>query len=311
MTNTSRTIWSIALLAALAAAPDEAPAQAGSSGMAFLKLGVSGEAVAMGEASVATIRGAAATYYNPAGLVAPDVDSSSVQLLFTHKSWIQDTRMEFLGASVRIGESNAIGLSVNSTTVSDIEIRTRPGTAEGTFTSRDFSVGLSYAHKFSEDLQLGTTIRYLYEKIYVDETNGFAVDIGAHYVTPLERLTVGLALSNLGSSGGFRNENITLPALMRLGPAYSFDLKDAHATVSASVDYVRIFPEKTNYLNTGAEFMFERTIAARVGYQFGSEARGFCSGIGIRYRLFLLDYAYAPLSQDLGKTHTITIGVNL
>ncbi len=308
---TKRTILAVIFLWAIAARPQDAAAQAGSSGMAFLKLGVSGEAIGMGEASVALVRGAAATYYNPAGLIAPDDSASSLQLLFTHKEWIQDTRTEFLGASLRIGESNAIGLSLNTTSVSDIEIRTRPGTPEGTFNSRDFSLGLSYAYRFSDEFQLGATAKYLYEKIYVDETSGFAVDLGAHYVTPVEHLTVGLAFSNLGSSPGFRNENITLPALMRLGPAYSVDLPDAHATLDVGADYVRIFPEKTNYLNTGAQFFFERTVAARVGYQFGSEARGFSAGLGIRYRLFLLDYAYAPLSQDLGNTHTITIGVNL
>ncbi len=107
----------------------------GSSGMTFLKLGVSGRSVAMGDAMAASVSGAAATHYNPAGLL-PREGAGNAELLFMHKEWIQDTRTEFLGARVSVSDPVALGFSVNTTTVSDIELRTRPGPAEGTFTSR-------------------------------------------------------------------------------------------------------------------------------------------------------------------------------
>ena len=56
-----------ALLFLLAASP-LLFAQPGSSGMAFLKLGVSGRGTAMADAGSAIASGASATYYNPAGL---------------------------------------------------------------------------------------------------------------------------------------------------------------------------------------------------------------------------------------------------
>ena len=265
----------------------------------------------MGDAVTATVQGAAATYYNPAGTVVTCSSCGTTQLLFTHKEWIQDTRMEFLGASVRIGPTQAIGISINTMTTSGIEIRTRPGPAEGTFTARDFSLGVSYARMMSEDLRLGATAKFLYEKILVDEANGFALDLGGQYVTPFDGLSVGVLIANLGSMNDFRSGKMTLPALARVGPAYSLPVTTAQGIVTVEADFERVFPEKRSYVNIGGELAFQSLVAARAGYQFGSDGRGFSAGLGLRYGVFMLDYAYAPISQDLGNTHTITLAVNL
>lgn len=283
-------------------------AQIGSSGMAFLKLGVSGRGVAMGDAMSALAEGAAATYYNPAGLLHSDTRPAPTELMFMHKEWIQDSRTEFLGAAIPLGSGRALGVSVNSTTVSDIEIRTRPGPPEATFTARNFSVGLSYAQDLNEEIALGATAKFLYEKILVDEASGYAFDLGAQVDLPLENLTAGISLSNLGSMSVLASEKTTLPTLLRVGPAYSITLGEAKDyVVNAAADYMHIFPEKHSYLNTGAEFVFQRLLAARAGYQFGSKGRGLTAGLGVAYGVIVLDYAYARLTQDLGNTHSLSL----
>jgi hypothetical protein len=279
--------------------------------MAFLKLGVSGRGTGMADAASAIASGAAATYYNPAGLIAAEPVPLSSQLMFMHREWIQDTRMEFLGASIPLGDDNALGASINSTTVSDIEVRTRPGPADGTFTSREFSAGISFAHRFSPDLRVGVTGKFLYQKIFVDEGSGFAADLGAVWQSPLDSMTVGAAFSNLGSMGALRTEKTTLPSLFRLGPAYTFCLSPGQMDATIAADFVRIFPEHRNYLNAGAELRFSGLVAARGGYQFGSEGRGLTLGVGISYGMLVLDYAFAKLSSDLGDAHTISLALNL
>lgn len=285
-------------------------AQAGKSGMAFLKLGVSGRGVSMADAMAGGVDGAAATYYNPAGL-APRTGSSGTQLMFMHKEWIQDTRMEFLGGSGPIGELDAVGISVTSTTVSDIEIRTRPGTPEGTFTARNFAAGVSYARRISDNVRLGVTAKFLYEKILVDEASGFAFDIGTQFATPLDNLTIGAVVANLGKLKALETDPTVLPSLARIGPAYTFALSDDLYRFQLAADLVHIFPEGKSYLNAGAEVNFDRIASGRVGYQFGSRGRGFTAGVGLAYGIFALDYAYAPLTSDLGNTHTITLALNL
>lgn len=290
-------------------APQSGHAQAGSSGVAFLKLGVSGRGLAMGDAMSGIVSGAAATYYNPAGLLGPS-GTSSAQLMFMHKEWIQDTRVEFLGSSIHMDSDNAIGFSLNSTTVSDIEIRTRPGTSEGSFTARNFSLGASYAHAFAGDLRVGITGRFLYQRILVDESSGFGFDAGAQYQTGIENLTVGAVVANIGSMAGLRGGKTILPSLVRVGPAFSTKLESLKSSLVLAGDYLYIFPEKNSYLNTGGEFTFDDVIAARLGYQFGSEGRGFSGGVGVSYGIFLLDYAYTHLNEDLGNTNTFSLALN-
>ncbi|RPH37796.1 PorV/PorQ family protein [bacterium] len=284
-------------------------AQIGSSGMAFLKLGVSGRGVSMGDAMSALVEGAAATYYNPAGLLPSSTGSMGTELMFMHKEWIQDSRTEFLGGAMPLGERSALGVSVVSTTVSDIEVHTRPGPAEATFTARNFSAGLSYAQAFGTNIRLGVTAKFLYEKILVDEASGYAVDLGAQMRTPVENLTAGIALANLGSMSRLESEKTSLPAMLRVGPAYSFAFAADEYRLNLAVDYLNIFPEKHSYVNTGAEFMFGSILAARGGYQFGSEGRGLSAGLGVRYGIVGLDYAYSRLAQDLGNTHTLSLAV--
>lgn len=280
-------------------------AQAGKSGLSFLKLGISGRAVSMGDATSAHVAGAAATHYNPAGVLF--ATTRSVEFLLMHKEWIQDVRSQFLGASTRLDDESALGFSINTATVSDIQIRTRPGTSEGTFASRDLSFGLSYARSFSDALKLGVTAKYLFEKIFLEEANGFAFDIGAQYRTPLDNLSVGVALTNLGSMSKMRNESITLPAMLRLGPAYAFDLHDFTSKAIIASDVLYSFPGKKVYVNIGGEILFNNVVAARVGYQLGSTARGFSVGAGVRYDMFDVDYGFAPLSADLGSGHTVSL----
>jgi hypothetical protein len=285
-------------------------AQAGKSGLSFLKLGVSGRGSSMADAMSAIVSGAASTYYNPAGLLNR-ADSTGAQLMIMHKEWMLDTRAEFLGANIPLSDEQAIGFAVNSTTVSDIEIRTRPGPAEGTFTARNFSLGVSYARVLSSDICLGITAKFLFEKILVDQASGFAVDLGAQYRTPIEDLLVGAAVANLGSLSQMNNEKTTLPTLLRAGPAYTFSIDNMQSNVTLASDVLYIFPEGRAYLNFGGELVFDRTVSARAGYRLGSEARTLSAGVGLKYGVLGLDYAYEPLSADLGNTHTVSLVLNL
>lgn len=312
MRGSARYITLAALsLGLLATSPEPSHSQAGASGLAFLKLGVSGKGVAMADAMAATSGGVSSLYYNPAGILDPTAGAPSTRFMFTHKEWIQDTRLEFLGGTTRLGEHDALGAFVTAASISDIEIRTAPGEAEGTFSASNMAIGVTYSHRFGESIRAGITAKYLYEKILVDNASGFAADLGIQADTPIENLTLGAALQNLGGMSPLRNEKTALPALARLGGAYALEFSEGLYALTGAADGVYIFPEKRTYLNVGAEAVFHRLAAVRVGYQFGSETRGLTAGIGIAYGVFGLDYAHSPLSSDLGSAHTISIGVAL
>ena len=91
---------SMVVIFAMTAHPSPLFAQAGGAGLSFLKLGTSAKGIAMGDAMSAHVTGSAATHYNPAGLPRSGEEGNPGQILLMHKEWIQDTRTEFLAASV-------------------------------------------------------------------------------------------------------------------------------------------------------------------------------------------------------------------
>ncbi len=297
------------LLGALLLLPDLAAAQAGNSGLASLKIGVSGRGVSMGDAMSALASGAAATYYNPAGLlVAPDSDAAT-ELMFMHKEWIQDTRTEFLGGAFPLATGWAWGISLITTTVSDIEIRSVPGPPDGTFTARDLSLGLSFAHEVAQGVRAGLTAKFLYEKILINEASGYAFDLGVQSETPLENLKVGAAVANLGSMSALVSEKIKLPALARFGPAYAIGVGSGDEVITVAADGEYVFPESRFYLDAGGECTFLGLAALRAGYQFGSAGRGLSAGVGFSHGIVAFDYAYARVGSDLGDTHTFSLAL--
>jgi hypothetical protein len=294
-------------LACVLGSAASARADAGATGLAFLKLGVSARGVAMGDAMAAAVRGAAATFYNPAGLGLGSMAGQSSEFLFMHKEWIQDTRTEFLGARMGFGERHTFGVSVLTTTVSDIEIRTTPGEAAGTFSSRDIGVGLSYCYAFDDGLRVGLTARYLYEQILVDDAQGLGVDAGVQYDGIIDGMTVGAAVANIGSMSNFNTEPIKLPALLRAGVAYRLGFPELETAAIVAGDVESIFAESHPIAKLGAECSFKNTFLVRAGYQFGSEGRGLSLGGGVQYGVFGVDYGYSRLSNDLGNGHTLTV----
>jgi hypothetical protein len=193
--------------------------------------------------------------------------------------------------------------------VDDIELRTVPGPAIGTFNARNASIGLSGSYALNSSLSAGVTVKYLYEKIYVYDASGLAFDFGGVYRTPWD-VTLALAVNNLGSVSELDKEASTLPACVRGGAAYERDLEQLDSRLTLSTDIVSFTSEQKSHVHVGAELTYKETFSARAGYQSGYDAKGFSAGVGIRYDIVSLDYAFVPFEVDLGTTHTFSIGIN-
>jgi hypothetical protein len=272
-------------------------------GLSFLKLGVGARAIGMGEAYSAAATDPSAMYYNPAGMTR----SHLPQILLMHKEWIQGVTTEYLGAATALN-SLRLGVSINATTVGDIEIRTTPGPAIGTFSARNAAIGFSASYDLSDELAIGATGKYLYEKILVAEASGLGLDFGASYRTPWN-LRLAAAYLNLGSLGVLGEESSTLPKMFRAGGAYDLNLEGITSTVTLASDLVSLSGEGRTHLHLGAEIEYRRVAALRLGYQTGYEGKAFSTGIGLRYGMFNFDYAFVPFRYDLGTTHTVSLSM--
>jgi hypothetical protein len=277
--------------------------QAGETGLSFLKLGVGGRALGMGEAYSAVAADPNAMFYNPAAMSQAD----DAQILLMHKEWIQGVKTDYLGA-LTTWKAFRFGLSVNSTSVDDIELRSVPGPALGTFDARNAAIGLSLSYMITSSLSVGMTAKYLYEKILINEASGTGIDLGATYRTEWNIL-LAAGISNLGSMNPLADEASTLPRIFRAGGAYAIPLQDMDGTLTVASDVVSITNDNITHVNVGAELEYHRTFALRAGYQTGYDTKNFSAGIGIYYNLLKFDYAYVPFTEDFGTTHTFSLGI--
>ncbi len=282
--------------------PSIALSQGTSRGVASLKLPITPFSGSTGESFVADPTALQSILVNPANIASHE----SYGVMFSHTEWIQDVHTDFLSIAAPFRYGN-LSLSIGNTSVDDIPIHgDQPGPALGSFNSPSTSFQLTYGLKLSENISLGIAPKYLYEKIFVDEATGWGIDIGTLYMPPVEGLTLGFALTNLGSLYAFRNERTDLPSQLRLGGTYLFSFDEfAFRTAAAFSSELGI---SVNHISIGTEIMYHESVTCRVGYKTGYEYRDFSAGFGFRYTIITVDYAFLPSSSQMGTAHIISIG---
>jgi len=275
---------------------------AGNSGMSILKLGVGGRNVALGDIGSVMATDASAAFYNPAAIVS----NTNSEVMFMHNEWIQDVRSEVAGAKCEFLGIPLAAL-VNVTTVSDIEVRTKPGEALTTFNANYFYGGISSGFSIMEGLDLGATVKFLYEGIYSNNASGSAFDFGVRYKTSVKGLSVSSVIKNLGSMTVLGSEKTKLPSDFRLGAGYNYVLENSDFQINAGAEFQKYLPTDDSHINVGGEVIYNNIIALRCGYQSGYESKSFSGGLGVIWGALSFDYAFSPFSYQLGTGNTISL----
>lgn len=296
-------IWlSAALMLANTAAYASGP---GTTGAAFLKVGVGARELALGSAASVLTEGAGAVNWNPAKLaeVKGKSLSASYNMLF-----IDESQGALAYASPLSGGGGVIAAGINYLTVSDIEKRTSDTNApDSKFSNNNMAYTLSYAKpEVRPGLALGANLKYISHKLDTADDKAIALDLGSTYKLN-DAWTGAFVVQNLGTSIGPDK----LPLTLKGGAARSF--LDGKLATGAEVDWLA--QDERFYLSLGAEYLLNKNFAFRAGYQFGHSADelgglvGLGAGIGLKFDRFALDYAYVPFG-DLGDTHRMTLGFN-
>jgi len=295
---TTIAVLSLILLPVAAQAADP-----GRTVLSFLKLGVDARATAMGEAYVAVAGDAAASYWNPAGLLR--IEKNDV--LGMHNAWVQDLRHDFVGAALHRGR-HAAGISFIGLFTDDLERRDDTGKAGGSFGYSDVSVSGSYAFQVTQDIGLGATVRYLRESIDNQNLSGFAYDFGGYWDTPLDHLTAAASLRNLGGQMSFDFEgagSFDLPTTLQAGLAYTFpDLAGGRLLLAS--DFVAASGDDGSF-HAGAEYAIKQVFLIGAGIKTGLDNENVSFGLGYDNNV-RLHYAFTPLDSDLGNAHRFSLG---
>ena len=305
----------------------------GTTAAAFLEIPVGAPAVGIGGAFVSIANDASSLYWNVGGIST--IGKFDAHL--SHMDWIADTKFNFAGLVLPLGEFGTLGLSFTSLSMSDMLVRTveQPeGTGEY-FSAGDISIGLSYARNLTDRFSIGFTAKYVQQKIWHMVADGMAVDIGTLFKTDLfGGMVIGASLSNFGTdlklngrdtryfisvddtkSGS--NDRIptnielntwALPLVFRIGVSTDIIENDTYRfTVAADAtnpnnDY--------QSMNVGGEFGFMDFFVIRGGYNalFLQDSEGGLSlGVGINSKMLFsesrvqFDYAY----RDFGRLQNV------
>ncbi len=169
----------------------------GTTAASFLEVGIGSRAIAMGGAFVAVANDASGIYWNPAGISR----LRNGEFIFEHIDWLIDISFNHVGAVIPLQRYGSLGAFVTSVTIPRMKVRTveyADGTGEY-FNASNLVFGLSYAKNLTDRFSLGMNVKYISERIWHEQAQSIALDIGTLYNTGLGSLVIGACISNFGS----------------------------------------------------------------------------------------------------------------
>ncbi len=279
------------------------------SGLTFLRIGTNAAAGAMGDAQVSNSEDAFSTYWNPAGLAAATANSAGL----SHHIWVAQTRTYSLAARFRSGNNGGVGLFLTALDSGDIEARENPGSPDGVFDAQFVSVGASYGRSFGP-VRLGSSVKYLSERIFTNNATGYAFDFGFQADLFNEGLKLGAALQNIGEMSELSEIATELPRTLRAGislyPFRVLAMADGTVLLNAFLtgEVSHVFPSETTRYHFGVAAEVVELVTVRAGYVTNDALRGITIGGGLGSNGFLFDYAFMPFDDGFdGPGHVLSL----
>ncbi len=292
---------------------------AGTSGADFLRIGVSARPSAMGE-TAATLDGASALFYNPAGLSTVD----NAEFTAAQVNWIENISYSNFGAA-KTFSFGTLALGANYLSVPPIQMVDNTGTKlNDNYTVNNMCLTLGYARTLAAGLRAGVTASRINSSIADYSATAFAASAGMQYEIS-RPLTLGVAIQNLGSTMKFNQEGDPLPTNYKAGAAYTISFENEGDTRETSLANERTLTiagdanmsrEVGLYGNAGLEYsmVFNEAmkLSLRGGYRsdLNEKVNGFSLGLGTNLGAFTVDYAYSGLG-DLGMAHRLTVSYRI
>jgi hypothetical protein len=300
----------------------------------FLLLPVGARGMAMGGAFSAIADDQTALYWNPAGITQiPGAGAT-----YSYTRLFAGMGHNFAGGTFAISDAYKVGISAVTFGSGDIDVTTAfndKGTG-ATYSARDLAFGLSLAGQLTEQFSFGVTGKFVSLGIYDLSANGVAFDFGTLYRPGILGLRIAFGVQNLSSpfkytgpglvhSGQVNSQTgqqdpdaqleaneATLPLTFRASLASDvLEGNDMHSLLVAA-EFTTTATSNEG-VGIGAEYVWNKTIAARAGYQFGApNAFGITAGIGVKYDTGnfygQLDYGIKP-HETLGLINQITASI--
>lgn len=265
----------------------------------FLNIPVFSRGAALSGAMVANANGASALFYNPAG-VGRD---GSGEVSFSHTELMQDLRLDNFSMAIPLKNGSGVGFGLTYLGYGSIAGYDVSGVATGDLSAYSFALNLGYSQKLSESFSAGIAVKPIFEKLDDLEAKTITLDLGL--MAEFGQFSIGAQYANLGGKLRYVEEEISLPATIRLGVSY-------RTFGSSSIVSVAANKEQGEGMSFGAglEYAYSSILTFRAGYggsleRTSTSADGMALGVGLMLDHVGLDYTYRPSSTSEG-IHQIT-----
>jgi len=297
----------------------------GESTAEFLLIAPGARAGGLGEANVALANDAYATYWNPAGLG----QLRGKEFSGMHASWLPqfnlgDMYYDFASYIQHFNGLGTFGLSAIYLTLGEQEYRDENNNFLGTFDSFQLALGLSYGTQISENLSVGSSVKFIYLKLTdsnisvgAQSTDGtgtsVGVDLGLLYNPNWfsKRLTFGLNIQNLGPKVTFVDaaQADPIPSNFKGGIAYkALDSEYNKLTFTADVNKLLVKRNEDGTSDPFYKAIFSSWGDGGLDYQI--KRASFSGGAEYWYaNLFSLRAGY--FYEDIGKRRFATFGAGI
>jgi hypothetical protein len=231
--------------------------EVGTSAADFLKVGLGARPAGMGSAFVAIADDNNAIEWNPAGLSQLTPDYFDAQ--FEHVFWFGDVEYENLSYAQYLGDTYGAGVQLLYRHMPDIDNNLEDESPQKVY---DFAAILGYGFQIS-NFSIGLNLKFVNDHLGTVDLYGEAADLGmmVHFLD--RKLSVGLAVQNLGPD----IEADSLPLNIRAGFAYQdvFGENREHA-INTCLEVDQPLDNKLNLL-LGVEYWYMKVFGARLGYR--------------------------------------------
>ncbi len=257
------------------------------------------------------------------------------ELTFMHAALLpelaEDVNYEYLSYVQNTENWGTIGGNITFISYGTIQ-RTGPSAEPlGELSPYEVALTLSYGTRMGNRVAMGLGAKFIYSHLS-DQGAGaergsgtgssFAIDAGLIYKTPLKRLTLGAAITNLGPNVSYIDvdQSDPLPRNLALGFAYKvFDTPYNKLTAVGEINKELVDVGGIGNIvsqavkNVGLEYWYANYVALRAGYIYDKigDIKTSTFGAGLRISLLRVDFAYVPAKQNVALANTTRISGTL
>tara|TARA_B100000575_G_scaffold111486_1_gene88695 strand:- start:242 stop:1240 length:999 start_codon:yes stop_codon:yes gene_type:complete len=308
----------------------------GTSAANFLGISMGSRATALGGAFTSISADASSIFYNPASISKGESNTLSIN----DTDWFLDSRILFISGNYKINKNIAFGsflinLDYGNEEITDFENQEGTGTY---WSANDLAFGSALSFNLTNEFSIGTTIKYINQRIHNETANSVATDIGIFYLSELKKFSMGFSISNFGLNmildgkdlynridldpeDGGNNETIVakikteswpLPLFLRLGISKQIQVGENISLLSSS-DFI-IPSDDAEVVCSGIELKMRDLIILRFGYNstlndYEDEYLTFGFGVKTKLNKIPINIDYSFQNRNL-LNQTSTLGLS-